>query len=75
VEHLRPKDHLSGQAILDAAQASGWMTIASRTYECEVRAVPQERLAALIEAFIQAGGCKPPSGDPSGIYLFRSIKV
>lgn len=75
IEHLRPKDHLAGQGILDAAQASGWAAIATRTYEREVAAVPQARVARLVEAFNQAGGSPPPSGDPSGIYLCKSVRA
>jgi methyltransferase (TIGR00027 family) len=75
IEHLRPKDHLAGQAILDAAQANGWTAMAARTYEREVAAVPRARLARLVEIFNQADGSPPPSGDPSGIYLCKSVRA
>ncbi len=70
VESLRPKDHLAGQAILDAAKDCGWTVKAKRTYMAAGAAAGAERIAKLREAIQKA---KPdfvaPSDELSGMYL------
>lgn len=75
IENLRPKDQLVGQAILDAAQASGWTTVEKRTYARDGAAFAATRVQNLLESAKQAGtNFHAADDDVSGIYLFERAK-
>lgn len=70
VESLRPKDHLSGQDILDAAAECGWAVKTKRTYMAGAAAAKPERIAKIREAILKAKpDFVPPSDELSGMYL------
>jgi methyltransferase (TIGR00027 family) len=70
VESLRPKDHLSGQAILDAARESGWALKSKRTYMAAAAGAGAERISKLREAITKVKpDFAPPPDELSGMYL------
>lgn len=70
IARLRPADHLQGQALLDAAQETGWKLNVARLYRPEFAAMSAARIAELVEALQKAGNPQPPREDLSGVYLF-----
>jgi methyltransferase (TIGR00027 family) len=70
IENLRAKDHLAGQAILDAARECGWTVIAKRTYMSAGAAAPAERIARIQEEIKKLRpDFAPPADELSGMYL------
>lgn len=72
VENLRPKDHLEGQAILDAAAECGWSIEAKRTYMAAGAAAGGARVAKLRAAIMQARpDFRAPSDEVTGMYILN----
>ncbi len=70
VENLRPKDHLSGQAILDAAAECGWALKTKRTYMAGALSASPERIAKIREAITKVQpDFAPPPDELSGMSL------
>lgn len=71
VNELRPKDHLVGQAILDAAAESGWTITEKRTYAEGGAAASPIRTRKLGEMLMKKKGLSsvPQDDGVSGIYL------
>ncbi|HEV2245274.1 MAG TPA: SAM-dependent methyltransferase [Terriglobia bacterium] len=71
VDELRPKDHLVGQAILDAATENGWTITKKRTYAEGGAAASPARSRKLGELIVKyTGPSSVPKDDAvSGIYL------
>jgi methyltransferase (TIGR00027 family) len=73
VENLRPKDHLVGQAILDAASGSGWTVAIKRTYAEGGAAASPRRKKMLAEMIMKKMDLSsaPQDDGVSGIYLLN----
>lgn len=73
VEDLRPKDHLAGQAILDAARESGWTVAQRKLYEHSRAAVGTDRTKKLAEMMMKKVDVKsmPKDDGVSGTYLLN----
>ncbi len=70
IENLRPKDHLAGQAILDATEECGWTVAAKRTYMSAGAGAPAARIARIqIEIKKFRPDFVPPADELSGMYL------
>jgi methyltransferase (TIGR00027 family) len=70
IENLRAKDHLAGQAILDAAQDCGWTITAKRTYMSAGAAAPREKIARIQEEIRKfRPDFVAPADELSGMYL------
>jgi methyltransferase (TIGR00027 family) len=74
VDNLRPKDHLAGQAILDAARACGWRVTAKRTYVSAGAAAPSQRVAKIAGEIKKVKPDFVPLRDElSGMYLLGAL--
>jgi methyltransferase (TIGR00027 family) len=72
VENLFHKDHLEGEAVLDAVKGRGWKVGVKRTFAGEIEAVARERVAKMHEAARRAGrNLAPPEEEISGVYLLE----
>lgn len=71
VDDLRPKDHLVGQAILDAAADSGWIVTKKQTYAEGGAAASPTRSRKLGELIMKYTGMSsvPKDDGVTGIYL------
>ncbi len=70
IEHLQPQDHLSGQAVLDAARDSGWEVLRKRTYAESTALLNPQRITALREALATRVDLRSqPRDEMSGVYF------
>ena len=72
IQNVRAPGHLEGAQVLDAVGRHGWTQVLHRSYSRDSGEFAAERIHATLQAFAAAGKPlpKPPSDDPSGVYLF-----
>lgn len=70
IEHLQPHDHLSGQAVLDAARDAGWAVVRKRTYAESAAMLNPQRITTLREALATRVDLRSqPRDEMSGVYF------
>jgi O-methyltransferase involved in polyketide biosynthesis len=72
IESVRAPGHLRGAELLDAVRSNGWTQLCFRSYSPDAAEVAAERIAAMVQPFVEKGIPVPaaPVEDSSGLYLF-----
>jgi methyltransferase (TIGR00027 family) len=73
IQNVRAADCLDGRQIWDMLHARGWSSFRQRTYSRDVAAAAPERIQAMVQARMAAGGPPPEPPDPndqSGVHVF-----